>query len=128
LFFFSTRTRHTSFSRDWSSDVCSSDLDLIEINKNDGIAQVVLQIRDQEGNDAFLAENEITCHILGDVRLLGMEAGNNTDMADYTDNRQRVFHGKMIVYLQAKPESTNSAFVKFSSAWLDAAELEIKFK
>ncbi len=102
--------------------------DLIEINKNDGIAQVVLQIQDQEGNDAFLAENEITCHILGDVRLLGMEAGNNTDMADYTDNRQRVFHGKMIVYLQAKPESTNSAFVKFSSDWLDAAELEIKFK
>src|SRR5690606_40470589 len=27
LFFFSSRRRHTSFSRDWSSDVCSSDLD-----------------------------------------------------------------------------------------------------
>src|SRR5690606_40506346 len=26
LFFFSSRRRHTSFSRDWSSDVCSSDL------------------------------------------------------------------------------------------------------
>src|SRR5690606_20101859 len=25
LFFFSSRRRHTSFSRDWSSDVCSSD-------------------------------------------------------------------------------------------------------
>src|SRR5690606_29037579 len=25
-FFFSSRSRHTSFSRDWSSDVCSSDL------------------------------------------------------------------------------------------------------
>src|SRR5690606_40106520 len=25
-FFFSTRGRHTRFSRDWSSDVCSSDL------------------------------------------------------------------------------------------------------
>src|SRR5690606_40128418 len=29
-FFFSSRRRHTSFSRDWSSDVCSSDL-----NKDD---------------------------------------------------------------------------------------------
>src|SRR5690606_31575041 len=29
LFFFSSRRRHTRFSRDWSSDVCSSDL-----NKN----------------------------------------------------------------------------------------------
>src|SRR5690606_39484640 len=26
LFFFSSRRRHTIFSRDWSSDVCSSDV------------------------------------------------------------------------------------------------------
>src|SRR5690606_40545486 len=30
LFFFSSRRRHTRFSRDWSSDVCSSDLLNIE--------------------------------------------------------------------------------------------------
>src|SRR6266511_6447422 len=29
-FFFSSRRRHTSFSRDWRSDVCSSDLGLVE--------------------------------------------------------------------------------------------------
>src|SRR5690606_40781958 len=29
-FFFSGRRRHTIFSRDWSSDVCSSDLDFGE--------------------------------------------------------------------------------------------------
>src|SRR5690606_40981898 len=28
IFFFSSRRRHTRFSRDWSSDVCSSDLQL----------------------------------------------------------------------------------------------------
>src|SRR5690606_40179702 len=28
LFFFSSRRRHTSFSRDWSLDVCSSDLEV----------------------------------------------------------------------------------------------------
>src|SRR5690606_12746078 len=28
VFFFSSRRRHTRFSRDWSSDVCSSDLDV----------------------------------------------------------------------------------------------------
>src|SRR5690606_40117200 len=27
VFFFSSRRRHTRFSRDWSSDVCSSDLE-----------------------------------------------------------------------------------------------------
>src|SRR5690606_40942096 len=30
LFFFSSRRRHTRFSRDWSSDVCSSDLPEVE--------------------------------------------------------------------------------------------------
>src|SRR3712207_8096354 len=29
LFFFSSRRRHTSYWRDWSSDVCSSDLGLM---------------------------------------------------------------------------------------------------
>src|SRR5690606_39900720 len=28
-FFFSSRRRHTRFSRDWSSDVCSSDLPVL---------------------------------------------------------------------------------------------------
>src|SRR5690606_39520568 len=30
-FFFSSRRRHTRFSRDWSSDVCSSDLGFLRI-------------------------------------------------------------------------------------------------
>src|SRR5690606_23747221 len=30
-FFFSSRRRHTRFSRDWSSDVCSSDLEDVRI-------------------------------------------------------------------------------------------------
>src|SRR5690606_41205145 len=29
LFFFCSRRRHTRFSRDWSSDVCSSDLEVL---------------------------------------------------------------------------------------------------
>src|SRR5690606_36342307 len=29
LLFFSSRRRHTRFSRDWSSDVCSSDLEVV---------------------------------------------------------------------------------------------------
>src|SRR5690606_40303540 len=40
-FFFSSRRRHTRFSRDWSSDVCSSDL-----FKRGGIYYV----RDRRGN------------------------------------------------------------------------------
>src|SRR5207245_7965511 len=35
LFFFSSRRRHTRCYRDWSSDVCSSDLTLISATVND---------------------------------------------------------------------------------------------
>src|SRR5690606_41627428 len=37
-FFFSSRRRHTRFSRDWSSDVCSSDLPAVP----ELVAQLVL--------------------------------------------------------------------------------------
>src|SRR5207253_3826948 len=36
LFFFSSRRRHTRWPRDWSSDVCSSDLILISTSVADG--------------------------------------------------------------------------------------------
>src|SRR5258707_5563347 len=32
MFFFSSRRRHTRYWRDWSSDVCSSDLDLVSFS------------------------------------------------------------------------------------------------
>src|SRR5690606_40550447 len=37
FFFFSSRRRHTRFSRDWSSDVCSSDLTILKLDKSEFI-------------------------------------------------------------------------------------------
>src|SRR5438067_7742642 len=37
FFFFSSRRRHTRSKRDWSSDVCSSDL--IDLNNSEGFVQ-----------------------------------------------------------------------------------------
>src|SRR5690606_40208785 len=42
FFFFSSRRRHTRFSRDWSSDVCSSDL-------LSGRGRIALQLLDAAG-------------------------------------------------------------------------------
>src|SRR5690606_39804381 len=36
-FFFSSRRRHTRFSRDWSSDVCSSDLRILKAITNPAV-------------------------------------------------------------------------------------------
>src|SRR5207253_8455284 len=37
VFFFSSRRRHTRWPRDWSSDVCSSDLDVMLENFRPGL-------------------------------------------------------------------------------------------
>src|SRR5207302_6193810 len=77
FFFFSSRRRHTRFSRDWSSDVCSSDLSgrsmrepssgaqrleaavdvLHRLERRDlprerGLELLVVQQRDLQGHDA----------------------------------------------------------------------------
>src|SRR5690606_41051339 len=41
FFFFSSRRRHTRFSRDWSSDVCSSDL--LETGEIDDMADAITE-------------------------------------------------------------------------------------
>src|SRR5690606_41119662 len=52
-FFFSSRRRHTRFSRDWSSDVCSSDLTMAPPStgkavKKSGKAQKAVRTTDKK--------------------------------------------------------------------------------
>ncbi|MFY9153841.1 MAG: sugar-binding domain-containing protein [Prolixibacteraceae bacterium] len=88
------------------------------------VAQIVIQVVDEQGIPVMLSDDEITCQIPGDARLLGLEASNNEDMSDYTDSKQRVFHGRMIAYIQAG-ESAGEIRIKFSGNWLVPAEAQI---
>ena len=58
----------------------------------------------KEGDIVKNADREIICHIQGDAELLGMEASNNSDMSDYTDNKQNSFRGSILVYVRKKSE------------------------
>src|SRR5690606_40147720 len=53
-FFFSSRRRHTRFSRDWSSDVCSSDLLRMIDNRFNALAHW-----DNPNGDRYSVELEI---------------------------------------------------------------------
>src|SRR5690606_39597199 len=68
-FFFSSRRRHTRFSRDWSSDVCSSDLALEAVHGFDVVEQerqvedlqllgVVLELGQGRGDDVDVAQQQ----------------------------------------------------------------------
>jgi beta-galactosidase len=97
------------------------------ISSTKGVTQIEIQIVDVDGKPVLIADNEITCSTEGSVKLLGLEASNPTDMGDYTDNRQRVFQGKMIAYLQSSGMK-GKAKVTFTSPWLkeQVVELEVE--
>ena len=98
-----------------------------EISKDKGLAQIVIQVVDQNGVPVMLSDNEVTCQIVGSAKLLGMEASNNEDMSDYTDNRHRVYHGHILAYIQANGEQ-GELKVRFTSPWLKSAETAIILK
>src|SRR5690606_33212680 len=54
VFFFSSRRRHTRFSRDWSSDVCSSDLPQLSVA--DGVALAYSLKEEDKVSVAFTGE------------------------------------------------------------------------
>lgn len=90
----------------------------------DGLAQIVVEVVDENGVQVMLSDNELTCTIEGGATLLGLEGSNNSDMSDYTDNRHRVFNGRMIAYVKLR-DGSNGAKVSFSSPWLRPADVTI---
>src|SRR5256886_17435186 len=64
FFFFSSRRRHTRFDCDWSSDVCSSDLQLIEAASGH---HLWADRYDRELADVFAVQDEIARSITGAI-------------------------------------------------------------
>lgn len=80
------------------------------------------QAVDENGTVVKLGDNDITCTVEGPARLLGLEGSNNSDMSDYTDNHHRVYHGRLLAYVQTTGEK-GQIRVKFTSPLLQGAEL-----
>jgi beta-galactosidase len=99
----------------------------ITITKEKGVAKIIVQVKDQNGLPVMLSDSEVTCTISGPGLLLGLEAGNNSDMTDYTDNVQRVFHGHIVAYIQATGEA-QPIKVTFTSQWLKPVDVTVNVK
>lgn len=95
------------------------------VSKNRGVAQIEIQIRDEAGRPVLLSDEELACYVDGPFKLLGMEASNPQDMGDYTNNRLRVFKGRMIVYIEATGEAGEGTVV-LSHPWLENAAIQLK--
>ena len=95
------------------------------ISAQNGISQIRLQITDRNGIPVNRADNEIVCEVTGAGELLGLEAGNNTDMSDYTDYRQKTYRGKLTAYIRATGRTENIT-VTFSAKGLTPAGIRIR--
>lgn len=88
----------------------------------DGVEQIIVQVVDEQGVPVMLSDNEVTCQIIGNARLLGLEASNNSDMTNYTDNVHRVFHGRILAIIKPTGQAGDEIRVRFTSPWLEPAE------
>src|SRR5690606_40171696 len=81
LFFFSSRRRHTRFSRDWSSDVCSSDL------RRGRAEDFVAAIRAAGG---FPLDGGVGLHVLQRQKPAAGPHGRDDALGDFRSEERRV--------------------------------------
>jgi len=80
--------------------------------------QVTVNVVDKEGNIVYNANNEITVNLQGNAVLLGLESGDHNSHEDYRSNKRKVFHGKLIAYIQRKQGALG---IDYSSPGLKSA-------
>lgn len=95
-----------------------------EFTKAGQVAHVTIEVLDENGVQVKLADNNVTVKIHGGAELLGLEAGDNSDMGSYRDNSQRVFRGRLLAYIRCT-DPNQPVKISLTSPLLEGAELEI---
>ena len=90
-----------------------------------GVAHLIVEIVDDNGNFVPFGDNEITCTIEGPARLLGLEGCDNRDMGSYTDNVQRAYQGRLLAYVRGG-DTPGPVTVRFSTPLLPRAEVTLR--
>jgi hypothetical protein len=98
------------------------------VDREEGVARIALQVVDEDGIPVMISDDEITCHLSGNARLLGLEASNNSDMSDYTDNVHRVYHGRIVAFVKLIDKNSDEIKVKCTAPWLQPIEMVVKVR
>ena len=88
------------------------------------VAHMYIEIVDEEGHPVKVADNEVTVRVSGPAKLLALESGDNSDMGNYRDNRQRVYRGRLTGYLRST--ESGPITVSFTSPLLKSATLKFE--
>lgn len=88
-----------------------------------GLAHIMVEVVDDQGNIVPLADNMISCQVDGGATLLGLEGTGNSDMSHPKANERRACSGRALAYVQR--DGASKATVHFSSPLLKSASIEI---
>jgi len=105
--------------------VCKSNVQILK-GKGD-IAQIELTLLDKNGTPVFLSDNEISCKINGPAKLLGIENGDMADMVSHKTNKLRVYHGRLVAYVECIGNKGN-VDIEFTSNWIKPAQISFEIK
>ncbi len=86
------------------------------------VVLIHVEVIDEDGNLVPLADNDITCHIDGTSRLLGLENGDISDTSNKTDRHERAHAGRLLAYI-----TPGNATIRFTAPLLRPAEVKCDF-
>lgn len=95
------------------------------LSETNDIAQVVVEILDEEGNPVKFGDNEIFCRVRGNGKLLGLESGNNRDMTAPHDRVRRAYNGRLLAYIQRTGHPEEPITLSFNSRLLNGATVTL---
>lgn len=88
-----------------------------------GLAHIMVEVVDDQGNIVPLADNLISCRVDGEATLLGLEGTGNSDMSHPKANERRACSGRALAYVQR--DVAGKATIHFSSPLLKSVSIEI---
>ena len=94
-----------------------------EVAAHGGVAQVLVEVVDEQGNVVKLADNMISCRVEGAALQLGLENSDNSDMTHPKARQRRAYQGYLVAYVQVVDEAPVK--LTFSSPLLEDAVLDI---
>lgn len=83
-----------------------------------------MEVVDEEGRVVTLADNMITCHLSGPVRLLGLENAGGNAADNYRSDRLRCQNGRLLGYLKAT--APGEVRLELTSPLLEKQELRFR--
>ena len=93
------------------------------LSEDNDVAQVVVEILDENGNLVKFGDNEIYCRVQGPGEILALENGSNRDMSGPNVRLRRANDGRLLVYVRRT--SDQPIKLSFTSRLLLPAEISL---